>query len=234
MAEPQPSKLVMRVRFPSPARSGLPCSRPFGALAGSLAISLGVQPPYPARRASPPDPLRRLRWQRLCPLRAPCLRLPSPVALAWVRAPCVPLCPCAPLRVPSVRFSGRALCGVGVLLLVACGWTVRVSGVAITIPPWKFVVGRFLSPGPVGGLGRPLCGGCGTRGPWSLLPGGGVTCWTRSPARWRGGLLSLTLPVRTGYSGLLTRPGTSTSLFPVLGWPGTVVWVGSTSGRSIR
>jgi hypothetical protein len=28
MAEPQPSKLMVRVRFPSPARCGLSCSRP--------------------------------------------------------------------------------------------------------------------------------------------------------------------------------------------------------------
>ena len=126
----------------------------------------GGATPEPRPAGFAPGPPPRLRWQRACPLSA--------------LACCLPLsavCPCLSLSsLPSasslLRFLvGWALCvaggGVGVLLLVARGWTVGVSGVAITIPPWKFVGGRFLSPGPVGGLGRPLCGGCGTRGPWS-------------------------------------------------------------------
>src|SRR5262245_63513795 len=55
MAEPQPSKLVMRVRFPSPARSGLPMLAE-GARLGRSPFLWGCNPQAPPGGLRPRTP----------------------------------------------------------------------------------------------------------------------------------------------------------------------------------
>lgn len=77
-----------------------------------------------------------------------------------------------------------------------------------------------MSPGPLGGLGRLLPGGCGVKGVRSLSLGGGGTCLSRLLRRLRGGRLLPTFQLGAIFGGWLTLLVTWTFSFLPLGWVG--------------
>lgn len=192
MAEPQPSKLVMRVRFPSPARSWVSPTRGERS-SGSLAVSCGVQPhtrpagfaPGPpsvvasvrSRAITPPTPARRPGRRRpdrralsltfrLCAVPPGGLR-PGP--RARFRCPhSVPKTECQGCPLPgSSLASVSPFLGPGWLIFDRCpGLCARVV-LLLTSCGWTFVV--CTGPGDPGGRLLLIRGRFrGTR-PWSPL-----------------------------------------------------------------